>query len=101
MLPRLSDRVGGAGGAGHREPMGCHSPWGTLASPAVGKGEGLILGAGRVGLSHCPVQAFGCPGWRLSLRPLSSLSTVARAPLFFPADRTVTTTSEPPAWPTQ
>lgn len=57
MLPRLSDRVGGAGGAGHREPMGCHSPWGTLASPAVGKGEGLILGAGRVGLSHCP-----CPG---------------------------------------
>lgn len=101
MLPRLSDRVGGAGGTGHRSLWGVTVLGGHWLVPQWAKGRALSWVQERWGCHTAPVQAFGCPGWRLSLRPLSSLSTVAPAPLFFPADRTVTTTSEPPAWPTQ
>lgn len=51
--------------AGHSEPSGCHSPWGTVSGPAMSRGEGLALGTGRTGLLHFPCPGVGCPGQSL------------------------------------
>ena len=83
MLPRLSDRVRGAGGAGHREPMGVTVLGGHWLVPQWAEGRALSWVQEGWGCHTAPVQAFGCPGWRRYLGPPSSLSTVV--PADFPA----------------